>query len=206
MKKFKYILALFLPMCVSAQVGIGTDDLSAGLEIKTNPTGIPALRLEPQSQPIGSKNGQLAVIDNLLFMYDEERTKWLSVERTLLEFGRLGLGSDPSEIEFGGGDLQNGPRMPFEGTIVGISMSATEDDNSREIGLYINGIGVPNNLLGSKDGVFTLDPTSLTFENNNYNLDFTKGDMISMALLDANVNDIDNLIVTLNVKWRKENP
>lgn len=206
MKNLLNIL-FFLPLSLLAQVGIGPAGTSAGLEVSTNVLNRPMLRLEPQSNPEGNQTGQLAVIDNILFMFDATRGKWLSIENTTLEFGRLGAGSAPSEIEFGGGDLQNGPRMPFDGTIIDISISATDDDNSREIGLYINSIGIPNNTYYvHQDGVFTLDPITLEYHNKDYNLNFNAGDMISLALLDNSVNDVEDLIVTLNVRWRKDNP
>lgn len=205
MKKLLYILS-FIPLSVCAQVGIGTDEPTALLEIKSDPTGIPALALTPQETPKGSATGQMAVIDNILYLFDEDRNKWLSVEHTMLEFGRLGSGSDPAEVEFGGGDLQNGPRMPFEGTIVGITLSATEDDNNRDVTLFINKVAVPNNDGDQKiDGVFNLDPTTLIYNDPNYNVDFNKGDMLSFAI-DSGVNDIEELIISLKVKWRKDNP
>ena len=204
MKQLLYIVVFFLPLSILAQIGIGTSTPSAALEIQTKPEGIPALRLKPQSNPIGSITGQIAVIDNILYLYDATRNKWLSVEKTTLEFGRLGNGSAPAEIEFGGGDLQNGPRMPFKGTIVSISISATKDNNNREIGLFINDTNVPNNDIDiDEDGVYTLDPTLLVYRNKNFNLDFNAGDMISLALLDGSVNDIEDLIVMLDIKWRK---
>lgn len=206
MKKILYILN-FLPLCILAQIGVGTDAPTALLEIKSDPTGIPALALTPQITPKGSATGQMAVIDNKLYLFEEERGKWLSVEQSILEYGRLGFGSDPSEIEYGGGDLQNGPIMPFDGTIVSISISATLDNNNREIGLFLNGNLVPNdNTNVNQDGVFLLHPTTLSYKNSKYNVDFNSGDMISMSLLDPSVNDVDDLIVSLVIKFRKDNP
>lgn len=199
-------IMFFFPLSVVAQIGLGTLSPSAALEIKTDPTGIAALRLEPQANPAGVVNGQMAVIADKLFLFNQARDKWLSVEETTLEYGRLGAGSDPAEIEFGGGDLQNGPRMPFDGTIVGIVISATEDDNQRKITLFKNGIAIPDNDLHPNiDGVFILNPTTLTFENADYNLDFNEGDMLSLAI-DSAANDIEELVISLIIKWRMDNP
>lgn len=206
MMKQSLYLIIFLPITIIAQIGIGITNPSASLEVQTSATGIPALRIEPQTNPVGVANGQMTVIDNKLFLFSETRDKWLSAEQTVLEFGRLGSGSDPEEIEFGGGDIQQGPIMPFDGTIVGVALSATEDDNQRDISLFINGVAIPNNdLLPSVDGSFNLDPITLNFINSQYDIDFAKGDLISLAV-DNGVNDIDDLIVNLIIKWRKENP
>ena len=204
MKKLIYILS-FLPLSLMAQMGIGTTEPTAMLEIQTETDGIAALELVPQTNPSGRNTGQMAVIDNKLFLFDAARDKWLSVENTTLEYGRLGAGSDPAEIEFGGGDLQNGPRMPFDGTIVGITISATDDDNQREVTLFKNGVAVANNnLLPELDGVFVLNPFTLQYRNSSYNLDFNAGDMLSFAI-DSAVNDIDELVIKLDIKWRVDN-
>jgi len=200
----KFIVLCLLNTSGFAQVGIGLVDPSAALEIKTEDTGIAAMRLNPQSNPIGTQTGQLAVIDGILFMFDAIRDKWLSVENTLLSFGRLGDGSDPAEVEFAGGDIQAGPKMPFDGTIVGISISAT-DDNSRDVFLFLNDIAVPNNDTNIHiDGILNLDQTTLSYDDNQYNIDFQAGDIIRFQI-DSAVNDIENLIIDIQVKWRKDN-
>lgn len=203
MKNIVYVLVL-LPLGLFAQIGLGTTDPTAALEIQTEVNGRAALGLTPQSNPVGVATGQLAVIENILYLFDGDRNKWLSVEQTVLEFGRLGSGSDPAEVEYGGGDLQNGLRLPFDGTIVAVFMSAT-NDNNREITLVRNGLAVLNNDINIQiDGVFNLDPTALNYENNAYNFDFMAGDNIRLEI-DSAVDDIDDLIVTLHVKWRKDN-
>lgn len=196
---------LFLPLSVLGQVGMGTTTPEAWLDINTDPNGRAALELVPQSSPVGKDTGQLAVIGDKLYLFDAVRDKWLSIEQTILEFGRLGSGSDPAEVEFGGGDLQNGPRMPFDGTIVSITISATEDNNQRDITLFVNGVAVPNNDIQTEvDGVFILDHSTLRYEDANYNLDFEAGDMLNFAI-DSAVTDIKSLTVKINVKWRKDN-
>ena len=67
-----------------SQVVVGTTDPTSELEIETTDTGIPALEINPQTAPVGSANGQIAVIGDKLYMYDLTRTKWLSIETTAL--------------------------------------------------------------------------------------------------------------------------
>ncbi len=199
------ILLLLISINLTAQVGLGTLEPTASLEITTEPSGIPALRLVPQEDPMGSETGQMAVIGDKLFLFDAVRDKWLSVEKTIFEFGRLGSGSAPAEVEFAGGDLQNGPRLPFNATITGISLNATKDTNSRDVYLLINGVRLLNNDIDpSKDGVFNLNSSTLIYKNTMYNVDIKAGDMISFQV-DNTVNDVENLIITLDIKWRKDN-
>ena len=77
---------LFLSCGLFAQVGIGTITPNAELEIKSNST-LPALELNPQTAPVGTATGQIAVIGDKLYMFDVTRAKWLSVEATMLNFG-----------------------------------------------------------------------------------------------------------------------
>lgn len=204
MKNFLIFILSLSAYSAASQVGLGEAHPTAALEVKTEATGLSALRLNPQSNPVGTETGQMAIIGSQLYMFDAPRDKWLSVEQTTLEYGRLGSGSDPAEVEYGGGDLQNGPRMPFDGTIVSVSLSAT-DDNNREISLFINNVLVPNDDTNVEiDGVFNLDPVTLRYEDTNYNLNFNTGDMLSFQV-DGAVNDIDDLVVTMSIKWRKDN-
>lgn len=205
-KKLLLYVFLCIPTLFIAQIGIGTLHPTAQLEIETQPAGNAALALQPQTHPVGTQTGQLAVINELLFLFDGDRNKWLSVEHTVLEFGRLGFGSEPSEVEFGGGDLQNGPVMPFNVTITSVSISATQNPNDRDITLYVNGSPIANNSIDTTvDGVFNLDPSKLKFINTAYNYDFNEGDEITLKV-DNTINDITNLIVNLVVKWRVDNP
>lgn len=92
MKISLLITSLFL-LSVScyAQIGFGETNPTAALEIKTTASDLPGLRLNPQSSPVGVDTGQMAVIGDKLFMFDANRDKWLSIEYTTVEFGRLGI-------------------------------------------------------------------------------------------------------------------
>ena len=200
----KFIVLFLFSISVHAQMGIGTTDPSAALEVSTTDNGVASMRLNPQNNPTGTQTGQLTVIDGILYMFDAVRGKWLSLESTSLGFGRLGQGSDPAEVEYAGGDTRRSPIMPFDGTIVGISMSAT-NDNSREILLFLNETAVPNNDINNNiDGVFNLDQSTLRYDNNNFNLDFEAGDVLRFEM-ESDVNDIENLIVNIRIKWRQNN-
>ncbi|RMB63266.1 hypothetical protein EAX61_02400 [Dokdonia sinensis] len=207
MKKFILLINLiFISFCSNAQIGFGERNPTAALEIKTTASDLPGLRLNPQENPKGVDTGQMAVIGDKLYMFDANRDKWLSIEYTTIEFGRLGISSDDSSLEYGGGDVQtSGPLMPFDGTIVGLSMRATRDDSNVDIKLFKNNVQVPRNTADiTKSGVFKLDNVG-NYKNNTYNLDFDAGDWFRMEV-DGTGTIIENLSVVLLVKWRQDNP
>lgn len=198
---------LLYSLNATSQIGIGETSPTAALEIKTTFTGLSALRLNPQAAPVGTDTGQIAVIGDQLFMYDaaQDRQKWLSVEQTTLEYGRLGNSSDSEEVEFGGDVQGSGPKMPFKGTIVGVALQATQDDRVSDITLQINGNPVPNDISNpNKDGVFNLDPSTRGYTNMAYSINFEAGDFFTF-IVDGTTDIIENLTIVLYVKWRRDN-
>ena len=108
-----------------AQVGIGTTSPSAMLELVSTDTGIPALELTPQSAPVGDTTGQLAVIGDILYMYDAIKGLWLSVETVSFDFGKSGNVETESLRSQGNITSANsGTLMPFNGTIIAITANS----------------------------------------------------------------------------------
>lgn len=206
MKTRIYIITLLVVAVSSvleAQVGINQEDPTAALEIKGGASGRPLLQLEPQSTPRGLEFGQLAIIDDKMYLFDENRTKWLSLENTLINYGLAG-NSDGQELEYVGDVEQSGPKMPFDGTIVHVTMNASSGNDSKSVQLYKNNVVVPNNDINTEvDGVLTLQDFS--FINANYNLDFEAGDAFRMVV-SASGNPVRDLSVVFWIKWRKDNP
>jgi len=185
---------------LTAQVGIGTVSPTSELEIEGTDTGIPALELNPQSAPVGDAMGQLAVIGDLLYMYDDARDKWLSVESTALQFGNES--SISSNNLFFGGELQNngsGPQMPFDGTIVYLTVQ-TSNSTSRRMDIRINGSNVGNNADPTLDAQFNL--SSGTFSFSQFNIDFDAEDYISLNV-NSNGSDPEDTAAIIWVKWRQ---
>ena len=76
------------------------------------------------SAPVtGLADGQMAVINGLLYEYDDVRTKWLSVQRMIFTFGRNG-NTKNQYLNFGVGNMASnnaGFRIPRDATIVMMS-------------------------------------------------------------------------------------
>ena len=204
--KLNLFFAFLLCLNVTAmwsQVGIGTTDPSAELEIETTNTGIPALQLNPQSAPDGDADGQLAVIGDKLYMYDLTRDKWLSIETTALQYGRNGNVNN-QRLRFGG-DLRNnssGPLMPFDGTIVYMTIKSSDGSSTKDFDIKINGTDVGTDTDATLDGRVNL--SSGSFTQTEYNIDFDAGDFITLEI--RNGSDVANPAGVIWVKWRVDNP
>ncbi len=203
MKKTTYFLMLLFCMHYYsfAQVGIGTTSPTSELEIETTNTGIPALELNPQSAPTGTVTGQLAVIGDMLYMYDATRSKWLSTESHALQFSIFGPASNET-LWYGGGGVEDiGPLMPFDGTIVYMTLNSSGGQANKSFDISINGSNVGNNADPTLDGRVNL--SSGTFSYTSYNIDFNAGDHIQLRVRNNGTNDVDDPVGVIWVKWRK---
>ena len=168
---FLYTITLY------ARVGNGTTNPTAELEIVTTNAGIPALELNPQNAPAGTAMGQFAVIGDQLYMYDATRVKWLSTETTALNFGWAG--SADNQVLWFGGDIElTGPIMPFDGTIVYVSINSSEGNTTKRMDLQINGANVGNSGNPTLDGRINLVGGSFNYSS--FNIDFGAGDYITI--------------------------
>ncbi len=196
MKKVLFILATIHVWVTVAQVGVGTTNPSSQLEIQSTNTGIPTLELNPQTAPIGSATGQLAVIEDELYMYDATRGKWLSVDATSYVWSKNGPADN--EVLRIGGDVRtdnSGIRMPFNGAIVYVTAQSS------------GGVANKGFDIRVRNGTTTLVTTSFSlianvFTNTNYNVNFTAGNYINVYVQAAG-NTVEDPAVTVWVKWRK---
>ena len=194
------LIVAIIPGTIWSQVGIGTTNPTSELEIATSTNGIPALELNPQTTPVGTATGQLAVIGNILYMYDATRVKWLSVAETALQFSRDG-NVNTQTLRFGG-DMINGglgPLMPREGTIVAITATTFSNPNKNfelRVRRYDSTSGI---ISTTQNDIFAL--TNFEYVNVNMNIDFGPNDFITIrGSAGGNAQD---LTVVVWIKWRQ---
>jgi len=198
--KIIIIFSLFMGFnSLYAQVGIGTILPTAELEIAATNTGIPALELNPQSTPVGTADGQLAVIDDKLYLYDATRGKWLSTDTTSLNYGWAGT-ADGQVLWFGGDIELIGPIMPLDGTIVYVTINSSGGNTTKRMELQINGSNVGNSGDPTIDGRISLAGGSFNYSD--YNIDFNAGDYLT---IEAAINGagVDDPVAVIWVKWRQ---
>ena len=176
-KLFPILIFISCVSAIQAQVGIGTTSPTAELEILGTDTGIPALKLNPQSAPVGVATGQLAVIGDILYMYDATRVKWLSVESTVLQFGYFGDANNQSLL-YSGLIEDLGPIMPKDGTIVYVTINSSGGNASKRFDIKLDGVNIGNSGDPTLDG--RIDLSSGIFSYDSFNIDFTSGQHISI--------------------------
>lgn len=208
MKKIK-ILLLLIPFFSLAQVGISTTNPTATLEIATSDTEtMPPLEIESRSvAPIGTSDGQMAIIDNILFLYNVTKNKWLSLETIPLTFTNYAMTGNLS-YSYGSltttNGLNVGIKLPYDGTIVAITFQQHYNSNAAN-----KNIEIRRNFtqVSPIDIIHTFTLTGITYNNNNTNIDFNSGDYLSLySANDLVPGNLNYPVATLFIKWRKDNP
>jgi len=188
-------VALFSQL-IFAQVGIGlTDPITAELEVDATDTGIPVLKLEPQTDPseVAGVRGQLAVIGDKLYQYNTNRSKWLSVSHTSIQYNKRNTLTD-TPIRLGGDvrTIDAGAIMPFDGTIVIGTAKIEAGDQDKQFNILVR-----NGTTTLSTNAVTLVAGELTIS---LNIDFSAGDYI---VIDAVGTDtVSEPTFTLFVRWR----
>ena len=193
MKSFLTVALCLITYSFFAQVGIGTTIPNAALDIQSPSDNLPALELNPQIAPVGSAMGQLSVIGDQLYLYDDVRVKWLSVGAATFNFGRDG-NNDNRYLEYAGDIDDSGPRMPRDGTIVYVTMNSSGGNATKTGTIEITDAGgtTTNTSIALIGGRRIYE---------DFNVDFGAGDELRVRL-DAAGSGSLNTSVILWVKWR----
>lgn len=199
------LVYFFFTNSLFSQVGVGTTSPSAHLEVDVaSDVTLPALEINPQTAPVGSAEGQLAVMGDAtngykLYMYDDVRDKWLSVEVSTLTLGRSGNQDNVNlRATANQGNNRSGYLMPFNGTI--IHATAKSNDN--------NGAQAKQLSIQVRNGNTTNSTTTITTAASEYigtalNVDFSAGDYINGTIDNDGNGNINNVSVVIWVKWRQ---
>lgn len=181
-----------LRLSSDGNIGINTATPDAQLDIES--AGVP-LRIQPSATtPTGTQGGQIFMGDDgILYAYDSNRNKWLSVDRTLIGWGRNSNQTTNEYLRQFNGSLSsdNGWRMIRDGTITAI----TAQTNS--VTTWVLEIRKNDNPTS----ILTLD---LNLEegnhNNSVNVDVSEGDYIQAF---CNGSLIENPQTLIEISWRK---
>ncbi len=151
----------------TGSIGINTITPQAQLDIES--TGVP-LRIQPSSTtPTGTTDGQLFIGDDgILYAYDTGRGKWLSVDRTLINYESLLTAANAVYIG------ASGVRMTRDATITSITaQSSTVLGTPWSIEVRKNGLTGDLLTLG-------ISSTQNGNHNNNVNIDVNEGDYLKI--------------------------
>ena len=164
--------------------------------VESNPTTNPVpLRIRPNTTtPNGTNSGEFHVAtDGLLYTYDENRTKWLSVDRTMIGWGRKSnkVTNDYLRQIDGTDSDKTGWRMIRNGTITAITV---QGDANQTYSIQIR----KNNVATA---IATLTVTNAQGNHSTtINTDFDEGDFLQCYL---NGNSIDFPQVLIETTWRR---
>ena len=196
------IVILFLLFCnyCTAQIGIGTTSPDAQLTINTGTSNKAPLSLGNLSTAPSStlSAGQIAMIDNELYHYDDSRKKWLSMTTMPLTYSKDGATTE--EILFFGGKVANANSqaiLPFKGTIVHISAVCSRSTGTEAKRFNIR---IRTNQTTTDNYNFSLNNN--TYNNTNVDKDFEAGDVITVRARNSG-STVSNPTVMIWVKWRK---
>ena len=141
----------------------------------------------------GLAAGQVAVKDGILCCYDGTRSKWLSVQRIYLTFGRKGNTSNQF-LSFGGGNLpsnNSGFRIPRNATVV--SMSGQLDSS-----------GTSDMRLRSNDNAANIATLPIAAavgaQDNTLNVDISAGDF--MQMYSDNATGVEDPMIIVEIAYR----
>jgi hypothetical protein len=152
--------------------------------------------------PVTPSNGDLFyyLTDNIVYYYDANKIKWLSVETTTLLLGRATIGQNTSGY-FGVADAVHssttGIIMPKKGTIISASI-----DNVNNMGAARN-IEIRVNNSTTTKLTITLPSGSKSVNVTNGNVNFNTGDYINaIALSNGTAPALSNASLLIKVAWR----
>lgn len=157
-------------------------------------TNAPLELTEKNSLPTtGLSSGQLAVKNGIVFIYDGTRSKWLSITRMFLVFGKSG-NTKNQYLYFYAGSLpsnNSGLRLSRSATIVSLSGQ-------------FDGVDTGTFEIRKNDGVFGITSLTVTSaignHDNTINIDLNEGDYLQ-SYFSSNEKIQDPMII-VEIAWR----
>jgi hypothetical protein len=154
------------------------------------PLELVPLAANPSSDAQG---GQIIVRDNRMYLYDTDRSKWLSVEKLIYQFGRGAQGQKSQWMRHPDSTVSNlsGPRIPRNATVIAMSVQ-TSGNSTVTFGLRKNGSGADLATVATAG-----TPGN---QNTAVNIDFNTGDFISAYMTVTGT--VDYPVLSVYVAWR----
>jgi len=142
------------------------------------------------SAPASPDDGEIVFSGGVLYVYDNSRSKWLSVERTTYKGGRnrRRVSDIYLRLEDGIASSKTGYRMLNDGTIVGV-FAQTSASDTWTFEVRRSGTSIASIAISAADGG----------QATNVNVDVTQGDEIQLY---CNGSNVHHPIAGFEVAWR----
>lgn len=135
--------------------------------------------------------GQLSYINNQLYVYDGDRSKWLSVNE--LHYQWSDRNSKGKYLPVGSSlDAGMGYRVPMNATVCKVSVWSS-NSTSRSLELRKNGTATALKTFSLAAGVYT---------STNDDIDLTANDVLQVYVSGASGPPVKDVIVSVYVRWR----
>ena len=141
--------------------------------------------------PAEGQPGQVFLRNGIFFVYDDQRAKWLSMNRSTVVFGSKIADGRFLNLNNFSSHMAGWPALR-KGTILGITAQATSGNISKSFSILKN-----NNMTP----IFDFNLHNLYYANGNLDLDFEENDLIKL-LASSSSSAAYNIIINLEIAWR----
>lgn len=151
------------------------------------------LQLDPinYTPSIGVEPGQICLKNGIVYVYDDLRTKWISMHRQTIVFGAKRADGRFLNLSDFSSSMAGWPALR-DGTILGITAQASSGCSTKLFRILKNNTTLP---------LYTFSLNSFYFASGTLDVDFSANDLIKILASSQNPT-ANNVIVSMEVGWR----
>lgn len=168
---------------------------AGAVQLDATVSGYAPIELTEQSSlpTIGLAAGQLSVKNGILYAYDSTRSKWLSVQRMFLNFGRAGRTKNQYLDFLAGPSNNSGYRLARNATILSIT-GQLDGVNSCDVIIRKNDVATNIVTLNISSAIGDTDTTT--------NVDVAANDYLQ-SYLSTSASPAEGPMVIIEIAWRE---
>ena len=136
-------------------------------------------------------DGSMITKDGQIFIWDENRTKWLALNRQTISFGSKRADGCFLNLSSFSSYMSGWPALR-DGTILGITAQASGGYKEKQFSILLN---------NNPNSIFEFNLQDYYYSNGNLNIDFSANDLIKILTSSRYATTI-GVIITLEISWR----
>jgi len=159
----------------------------------TSSNGNAALQLDPVLAPPDQmlEDGQITYYGGIMYVYDDTRGKWLSMNRQSIMFGAKRADGCYLNVADFSSSTSGWPALR-DGTITGITAQASGGYATKEFTIFENSNTIP---------LYNFNLAGRYHSNGNLNIDFDANDLVKI-LVSSHYGITHNVVINLEISWR----